>query len=70
MSNVAKIFDITINLSDLYNYFDISTKLFLDLYLANCLDTPAKPFFVYGKSLILLIIELWIASISCRRKFA
>jgi len=45
MSNVAKSFDITINLSDLYNYFDISTKLFLDLYLANCLDTPAKPFF-------------------------
>jgi len=45
MSNVAKIFDITINLTDLYNYFDISTKLFLDLYLAKCLDTPTKLFF-------------------------
>jgi len=43
MSNVAKSFDITINLNDLYNYLDISTKLFLDLYLANCLDTPFFP---------------------------
>jgi len=39
MSNIAKSFDIlATNLSDLHNYFDSPTKLFLDLYLAKFLE--------------------------------
>jgi len=49
--NAAKNFDIlATSLSVLHNYFGPiiwmdPTKLFLDLYLVNFLDTPAKPFF-------------------------
>jgi len=32
-------------LNFLYNYFDDSTKLFSDLYLAKFLDILVKPFF-------------------------
>jgi len=39
MSNVAKNVDIlATSLSVLHNYFDGSTKLFLDLYLTKFLD--------------------------------
>jgi len=31
--------------STVHNYFDASTKLFSDLYLAKFIDTSAKPFF-------------------------
>jgi len=42
MSNVAKSFDILVtSLRVLYNYFDSSTKLFLDLYLAKFLYISA-----------------------------
>jgi len=36
---------ITISFSFLHNYFDILTKLFLNLYLSKFLDTLAKLFF-------------------------
>jgi len=43
MSNAAKSFDtLATNLSDLRNYFDSSTKLFSDLYLAKFLDVSVK----------------------------
>jgi len=34
------------SLNILYNYFDIQTKLFLDLYLATYSDTSAKRSFM------------------------
>jgi len=44
MSNIVKYFDILlISLSVLGNYFDSTTKLFSDLYVAKFLDTSAKP---------------------------
>jgi len=44
--NAAKKFNIlATSLSVLHNYFDDSTKLLADLYLATFLDTSAKPFF-------------------------
>jgi len=47
MSNAAKSFNIliTTNLSVLYNYFNNSTKLFSDLYLAKFFNASTKPFF-------------------------
>jgi len=49
MSNAAKSFNIliTTNLSVLYNYFNNSTKLFSDLYLAKFFNALTKPFFPY-----------------------
>jgi len=48
MSIAAKNFDIlTTSLSVLHNYFDSSTKLFSNLYLAKFLDISAKSFFLH-----------------------
>jgi len=44
----AKNFDIlATSLSILHNYFNSPTKLFLDLYLAEFLDTSTKSFFFF-----------------------
>jgi len=44
MNNAVKSFDIlATKLSVLHNYFDSSTKLFPDLYLAKFLNTSVKP---------------------------
>ena len=46
MSDATKKFDLlTTSLSVLYNYFDSSTKLFSDFYLAKFLDTSSRSFF-------------------------
>jgi len=65
MSNVAKNFDIlATNLSVQHNYFDGSTKLFLDLYLIKFLDIWAKSFFLcnsirlYDLQIVHLFYEL------------
>ena len=48
-NNAAKSFDILItNWSVLYNYFDDSTKLFLNLYLIKFLDSSVNSFFLCG----------------------
>ena len=43
---MLKLFMYSIIINVLYNYFNGSTKLFLDLYLDKFLDASAKPFFL------------------------
>jgi len=47
MSIAAKNFILTTSLSVLHNYFDSSTKLFSNLYLAKFLGISAKSFFLH-----------------------
>jgi len=58
INNDAKDFHIlATSLDVLHNYFDSLLKLFLDLYQTKFLDISAKPFFLCGDTVDMVLLR-------------